>query len=274
MLVILLSDKLMTITNLHIRFPVKLDIDEMNYSSWMYFFKHLYKGHEILDHILGKQTDKAASRTSTPPTAKWLKIDSIVLSLIFMTLAKPLLERLVVKDPQTDKEAWDLLAEIFHDNKRTCSLALKAELRSLKLSDLSIDAYFHMIESIVTILNGIGSHISNEDVVNISLEGLPTKYDNIYGIIVHREPILDLKMIRSMLTTEEMRLKSRAQDTFIDSTSSSPMFLLSNSGTSDRRYNPSTEKVNKPYFNFNKGSCRFGEYCKFLHNGVHGYTSL
>ncbi|GJW81845.1 hypothetical protein Tco_0145820 [Tanacetum coccineum] len=73
-----------------------------------------------------------------------------------------------------------------------------------------------------------------------------------------------------MLTTEKMRVKSQAQDTFIDSTSSSPMVLLANSGANTWRSTYSMEKVHKPWFNFNKGSCRFGSYCKFLNNGVHG----
>ncbi|GJT64335.1 ribonuclease H-like domain-containing protein [Tanacetum coccineum] len=47
---------------------------------------------------------------------------------------------------------------------RARSIALKVELRSLKLGDLSI-----------------------------ILEGSPSKYDNVYGIIVHREQFLDLK---------------------------------------------------------------------------------
>ncbi|GJR57561.1 hypothetical protein Tco_1499723 [Tanacetum coccineum] len=123
---------------LHQFLGVELDIDEMNYSPWTYFFEHLCKGHEILDHIIVKPTDMAETT------------------------------------PQIAKEAWDLLAKNFQDNKCTRSIALKAELRSLKLGDLSIDAYFQKIESIDTILKGLGSPLSNEDVVNISLEGLPT----------------------------------------------------------------------------------------------------
>nr|GEU84508.1 ribonuclease H-like domain-containing protein [Tanacetum cinerariifolium] len=64
------------------------------------------------------------------------------------------------------------------------------------------------------------SPLSNDDVVNIALEGLPAKYGNVYDIIVYQEPLLDLKMVHSMLTTEEMRLKSRAQATSLDSSSS------------------------------------------------------
>ncbi|GJT09199.1 hypothetical protein Tco_0843661 [Tanacetum coccineum] len=157
--VILLSDKLMTITNLTTLVPVKLDIDEMNYSSWVYFFKNLCKGHEILKHILGEPTDEATSSNPSPPTAEWLKIDYIVLSWIFMTLSKTLQQRICVEDPQTAKEDWDLIALIFKENKHTRSIVLKAELRSLKLGDLSIDAYFCKIESIDTILTSLGSPI-------------------------------------------------------------------------------------------------------------------
>nr|GEX08130.1 hybrid signal transduction histidine kinase M [Tanacetum cinerariifolium] len=73
----------------------------------------------------------------------------------------------------------DVTAEIFHDKKRYQSLALKAELRSMKLGDLSIDAYFRKFESIVVILKGLGSSLTDEDVVKFVLEGLPTKYDNV-----------------------------------------------------------------------------------------------
>ncbi|GKG25476.1 hypothetical protein Tco_0398622, partial [Tanacetum coccineum] len=45
-----------------------------------------------------------------------------------------------------------------------------------------------------------------------------------------------------MLTTAEMRLKSRAQASYVDSTSSSLMVLLVNSGTSTRCSTPSMDK--------------------------------
>ncbi|GJU18916.1 hypothetical protein Tco_1146882 [Tanacetum coccineum] len=56
------------------------------------------------------------------------------------------------ENPRSAKEAWDILADIFHDNKHTRSIALKAELRFLKLGDLTIDAYFRKIESIAMVL--------------------------------------------------------------------------------------------------------------------------
>ncbi|GJW18639.1 ribonuclease H-like domain-containing protein [Tanacetum coccineum] len=146
------------------------------------------------------------------------------------------------------KEAWDILAEIFNDNKRSRSIALKAELRSLKLGDLSTDAYFHKIESIATILASLGSPISKDDIVNISLDGSSDNYADVSDIIIHREPFPDLKTVRSMLATEEMRLKSKAQATSLDSSSSSPMVLIANSGNNNARHFIGTSGTNNGNF--------------------------
>ena len=93
----------MTINNIPTLIPVVLDVEAMNYSSWIYFHKHLCKGYSILDHLLGQSSDEATS--SAPPDAEWLKIDTIVLSWIFITLSPTLQQRLVNEDPQTAKEA-------------------------------------------------------------------------------------------------------------------------------------------------------------------------
>ncbi|GJR05116.1 auxin responsive SAUR protein [Tanacetum coccineum] len=58
---------------------------------------------------------------------------------------------------------------------RSRSIALNVELRPMKLGDLSY-AYFRKIESIATILSSLGLPISNDDVVNIALDGLPDEY--------------------------------------------------------------------------------------------------
>ncbi|GKC19143.1 hybrid signal transduction histidine kinase M, partial [Tanacetum coccineum] len=233
--VLLLSDKLMTLTNITSIVPTKLDIDEMNYSSWLYFFKHLVKGYGLMDHLVGPKVvdgmDEAS--VSTPPQdPKWLKLDTIVLSWIFITCSKTLQGRLVDNDPQTAKEAWDLLESIFTDNKRSRAVTLKADLRALTLGDMSIDAYFRKIESTATLLARLGAPISNDDLVSYELAGLPEKYDGVSLLIAHREPFPDLKTVCSMLTTEEMRLKSRPHTTFVDGSSSSPLALMTKSGSS------------------------------------------
>ncbi|GJR36130.1 ribonuclease H-like domain-containing protein [Tanacetum coccineum] len=205
-----------------------------------------------------------ASVSTPPQDPEWLKLDTIVLSWIFITCSKTLQDRLVDNDPQTAKEAWDLLESIFTDNKRSRAVTLKADLRALTLGDMSIDAYFRKIESTATLLARLGAPISNDDLVSYALAGLPEKYDGVSLLIAHREPFPDLKTVRSMLTTEEMRLKSRPHTTFVDGSSSSPLALVTKSGSSNLRrstVNTSSGKINKPCFNFASGYCRFGEHC-------------
>ncbi|GJW37965.1 ribonuclease H-like domain-containing protein [Tanacetum coccineum] len=202
--------------------PEKLNVDAMNYSSCVYYFSHLCHGYGILDHLVDP---------------------------IFSTLAPSLRKRLVDLNPTTAKDAWTYIEAIFQDNKRPRAMALKAELRNLKLGDLFIDGYFQKIESIVLLLNGLGSPLSNDDVVTFTLEGLTSTYETISTVI------------------------SRVQNPLIDATSASPMVLLAKSNTSAWR-GPSLEKVNNPCWSFVKGSCRFGDACKYLHNGVHGKSTL
>ncbi|GJS31421.1 ribonuclease H-like domain-containing protein [Tanacetum coccineum] len=111
-------------------------------------------------------TNVAGSSTLTPLTPDELKVDKIILSLIFTTLSDALQKRLVVAHPKSAKEAWGLITDIVKDNKRSHTSALKAESRSIKLGTLSMEAYFQKIESLVTILTSLESHVNDEDVVH------------------------------------------------------------------------------------------------------------
>nr|GEU76726.1 ribonuclease H-like domain-containing protein [Tanacetum cinerariifolium] len=184
----------------------------------VYYFSHLCHGYGILDHLV----DLVASSSTATPTApphkdvEWTKIDFIIRSWIFWTLAPSLRKHLVYLNPTTAKDAWTYIAGIFQDNKRPRAMALKVELRNLKLGDLSIDGSFQKIESIVSVLNCLGSPLSNDNFVTFALEGLPSTYETISTVIVSQEPFPDLRT----------------------------------------------------------GSCRFGDACKYHHNGVHGKSTL
>ncbi|GKC42349.1 ribonuclease H-like domain-containing protein [Tanacetum coccineum] len=143
--------------------------------------------------------------------------------------------------PKSAKETWDLITDIVKDNKWSRTSALKAELRLIKLGDLSMEAYFWKIESLVTILTSLDSPVNDEDVVHYALEGLPDKYDQVFRIMHHKDTFPDLKTARSTLITEEMCLKSKSLVLPVDS--SSPMVLMSESGV-----------------------CRFGDSCRYVHD--------
>ncbi|GKD39697.1 hypothetical protein Tco_1259904, partial [Tanacetum coccineum] len=93
--------------------------------------------HEVNKYIHGF-TNGIESSTPIPLTLKELKVDKIILSWIFTTLSDPLQARLVVARPKSAKEAWDLITDLVKDNKIPRTAALKVELRSIKLGDLTM----------------------------------------------------------------------------------------------------------------------------------------
>ncbi|GJX45701.1 ribonuclease H-like domain-containing protein, partial [Tanacetum coccineum] len=148
--------------------------------------------------------------------------------------------RLVLARPKSAKEARALISDIVKDNKRSRTNALKAELRSIKLGDQSMESYFQKIKSIITILTSLDSHVNDEDVVHYA---------------------------------SKMRLKSKALLSPVDS--SSPMVLMAKLGTHVRSTTATRVKSWRPCFNFAKGTCRFGESCRYVHdvNARTGNTS-
>ncbi|GJX57718.1 hybrid signal transduction histidine kinase M [Tanacetum coccineum] len=166
-------EKLYAVHNINTLVPEKLDLAESNYSTWSYFFKGHCSNFGVLKHIEGSSTQ---SSTSTPPTDDWITADSIVKSWIFLTLSSTLRKRLIKANPKTAKDAWDTIEAIFQDNKRTRVVALKGELRMIQMGDQTADEYFSNIDSIVTLLNDLGSDVSQDDVVTYAINGLSDKY--------------------------------------------------------------------------------------------------
>nr|GEW45228.1 retrotransposon protein, putative, Ty1-copia subclass [Tanacetum cinerariifolium] len=213
------------------------DVDDLKCQTGYVFV--LNRG--VVDWKSSKQSIFATSSVETEYIAAFdaskesIWVRKFIYGLGVVPTIEDSITQLVVEDLQTAREAWDRLEKIFHENKCT----------------------------------------SNDDIVTIALEGFLNKYSNVFEIIAHREPFSNLKMAHSMLTTEEMRLKSRAQATSIDSLFSSSMVLLANSGNNYARLSPNASgKINKPCFNFARGFSLFGDSCRYMHEGTNTEVNI
>ncbi|GKA95165.1 ribonuclease H-like domain-containing protein [Tanacetum coccineum] len=260
-----LSEKLSLVTHHHrlMRVSDKLDLDDWNYESWAYFFEQLCSSYDVEKYLHTPTTESTLS-SSAPLTPEELKVDKIVLSWILFTFSDSLRARLVVARPKSAKEAWGLISDIVKDNKRSRTNTLKAELRSIKLGDQSMESYFQKIDSIVNILASLDARVNDEDVVHYVLEGLPDTYNHVCGYMHWKDTFPDLKTVRSLLIIEEMRLKSRTSTLLADY--SSPMVLVSESGNTRRSSSTPQVKSWRTCFNFAKGNYRFGATCRYLHD--------
>ncbi|GJR95985.1 ribonuclease H-like domain-containing protein [Tanacetum coccineum] len=264
-----LVEKLYAVHNINTLVPEKLDLAESNYSTWSYFFKGHCSNFGVLKHIEGSSTQ---SSTSTPPTDDWITADSIVKSWIFLTLSSTLRKRLIKANPKTAKDAWDTIEAIFQDNKRTRVVALKGELRMIQMGDQTADEYFSNIDSIVTLLNDLGSDVSQDDVVTYAINGLSDKYGCLAQIIAHKEPFPDLSTVRSMVFTEEMRIRNKSHSLSVSTNSSAPQVLLTETPhrVQDTRTNKERDNRNNNKTevcrNFGRGVCRLRVHCRYIHD--------
>ncbi|GKC08864.1 ribonuclease H-like domain-containing protein [Tanacetum coccineum] len=267
-LTLTLVEKLYAVHNINSFIPEKLDLAESNYSTWSYFFKGHCSNFGVLKHIEEPVTEAS---TSTPPTDEWITADSIVKSWIFLTLSSTLRKRLIKANPKTAKAAWDAIETIFQDNKRTRTISLKGELRVIQMGDQTADEYFSKIEAILTLLTDLGSDMSDDDVVTYAINGLSDKYGSLAQIIAHKDPFPDLATVRSMVATEELRLRSRSSVLPTGTTSSAPQVLLAEASSRNQTGWNNRERDNRTTTrevcrNFGRGFCRWGDACRFLHD--------
>ncbi|PWA94953.1 hybrid signal transduction histidine kinase M [Artemisia annua] len=264
------SDKMLAVQpSITTLIPVKLDVTKANYSSWCFFFKNQCEGLEVLDHIERKEASSSAAAV-TPPTTEWLKVDSLLKSWIFLTCSDVMVARLVKANPKTALDAWTFLENIFLDNKRTKTVALHGELRLLTIGDMTVDAYFAKIESISTLLADLGSPMHDDDLVTYALNGLSDRFTHVAGIIAHRNPFPNLDTVRSMVTTEDLRLKHKATPSNELTHSSAPTVLLAETSTRDSRpcdtRGNSSQNVCRHFAR--TGLCKWGNGCRFLHGST------
>ncbi|GKC12192.1 ribonuclease H-like domain-containing protein [Tanacetum coccineum] len=269
-----LVEHLYAVHNINTLVPEKLDLDEANYSSWCYFFRGHCTNFGVLPHLDATTADAS---TSTPPTDEWLTADSIVKSWIFLTLSPTLRKRMITANPSTAKAAWDTIATIFQDNKRTRTIALKGEIRVIQMGDQTADAYFTKIESILTLLTDLGSSMSDDDVVTYALNGLSEKYQNLAMLIAHKDPFPDLATVRSMVMTEELRMRSKTTLPNDNNTSSAPQVLLAqasatrgNDGRTPRDRDSRNNNKTEVCRNYGRGFCRWGQECRYIHDSSRG----
>ncbi|GJV86577.1 hypothetical protein Tco_1530515 [Tanacetum coccineum] len=165
--ILTLVEKLYAVHNINSLIPAKLDLAKSNYSTWSYFFKGDCSNFGVL---------KPSKNLSPRPRRRLY---------------------------QRTNGSW-LIPSLKRDNKRTCTISLKGELRVIQMGDQTADEYFSKIEAILALLTDLA----------------------------HKDPFLDLATVRSMVATEELRLRSRSSILPIGTTLSTP--CNSNNSTTHR----------------------------------------
>ena len=214
--------------------PIKLSLEKHNYNSWSSFLTINLGSLGLKAHIEGTST------SNNDP--EWNKQDDLVKVWILGTLNEPLQDQ-VVTTPGNAKALWDHIKDLFHDNKDARAITLDSELRTIKLGNLSINAYCTKIQGMVDRLHNLGEKVSDKNMVMYAINGLDERFKGIVRIIRHREPLPTFETTRNMLLLEESTLqKAIDHSNVLDHTSSSPTVLLA--AKSNNKGNQSNSSIN------------------------------
>ncbi|GJS23365.1 hybrid signal transduction histidine kinase M [Tanacetum coccineum] len=221
------NEKPFGITNIKTYIPLVLDLDELNYDSWSELFMLHCKSFGVLKFIDGTST--SADQASD----EWGKLDSLQLK------------------------------DVFHDNKNARAMQLDNDLRTIEIGNMSITDYFHKIRRMADLLANIDAPVDEKILVSYVINGLGDRFDQVAGIIRHRDPTPTFAQTQSMLLLEESRLaRKSSRHSARDASSSGSVLLAANS---NNRNTPNKNSSQQACHNYQRGHCNFGNRCKYLH---------
>jgi hypothetical protein len=175
---ILLSD----ITNL-----VSVKLDQNNYMLWKFQITSTFKAYKLLDVVDGsypcpemytQDSNGDATFVLNPDFLLWDTKDQALISMINATLS-PLALALVIGQKST-KGVWDTLEKRYTSFSRSNILGLKCDLNNIKKNNDSILVYMQKLKECKYKLEAVGFFIEDEKLLNIALDGLPTKFYTFY----------------------------------------------------------------------------------------------
>ncbi|CAA7029694.1 unnamed protein product [Microthlaspi erraticum] len=136
----------------------------------------------------------------------WQKRDGLVKLWIYGTLTPPLFKK-AFQAGDTARDIWLRIENLFRNNKEARAIQLDTELRTTEIGDRSVEDYCQRLKSISDLLKNVDAPVPDRMLVTYMLNGLNDKFDNIINVIKHREPFPTFEVARSMLESEETRLK-------------------------------------------------------------------
>ena len=129
-----------------------------------------------------------------------------------------------IRDAKTPKEAWENLKKIFAVNTSARKLQLRQELNNIQQKDMSVSDYTSKIKSICDSLGSINVNINDDEMVQICLDGLASRFGAMQTAVLAREKSPSFFELQSMLFVEENHVQTKTN------MSEGQMFFLDSDG--------------------------------------------
>lgn len=136
----------------------------------------------------------------------WKMHDKALMQLIIATLSPAAVSCVI--GSTNSKELWNRLKEQISTITRTSIFQLKSELQTTKKGNDSVTLYFQKTKEARDLLFAASVFFDDDDIVILTLNGLPGEFNTIRSVIRGRETVISLKDLRSQLLAKETLLEN------------------------------------------------------------------
>ncbi|KAK4276114.1 hypothetical protein QN277_019103 [Acacia crassicarpa] len=192
---------------------VSVKLEEHNYLLWKQQISTAIRGHDLQQFI--DKTVKPPAQYLTigddgegllnPVFLDWQRQDHLLMSWMTCSMSEGVLTRVVGCD--SSLKIWEKLQIHFTSQTKAKLRQLKTQLKSIKLQNLSVNAYLLKLKGIIDALSAIGHPISESDHIDQILEGLPEAYDPFVTSVTSRKDPYTVDEIEALLLSQETRLE-------------------------------------------------------------------
>nr|GEX97587.1 hybrid signal transduction histidine kinase M [Tanacetum cinerariifolium] len=132
---------------------------------------------------------------------------------------------------------------------------------------MTINEYCTKIKSMADRLKNLGCAVREKNLVIYAINGLDSHFATPVEIIWHRESLTTFKTTRNMLLLKESSFNDESSaTTMFESSSSSPTVFMASNSLSNKGNTDKPSNIPQICNHFNKGSCKFGDRCKYIHD--------
>ncbi|CAN0904315.1 Retrovirus-related Pol polyprotein from transposon RE1 [Linum grandiflorum] len=163
--------------------PVTIKLDSTNYLLWKMQIEPTLAGQDLFKHVDG----------SAPAPA--VTIDSLSPFVIHMLVGI-----------KTIAQAWKTLAKAFSTGSPAQIRSLKTQLLDLRLNTDTISAYLQKAKLVSDQLQALGQPITDADLVQYVLRGLPSAYRPLICTIHNRSDTIGFLELHGLVVSEELDL--------------------------------------------------------------------
>ncbi|GMP98213.1 hypothetical protein CsSME_00046184 [Camellia sinensis var. sinensis] len=198
------------ISNLNSFVTVKLDFTD--YIIWKTHLQNMLRATNLLCYVDG--TCACPSATITDSEGK--DIDSHLLSCITATLTPTVFTSVV--HCKSCQEIWKYLDKRFTSLSRSHIHQLKNKVSSIMKKSESMEDYLAQIKSLADQLALVASPIEDEDLVLITLNGLPFEYNALKVAIRARSEAITMEDLAFVLCSEALHIEADHKSSSLDLT--------------------------------------------------------